>query len=188
MLHLQDIQSARSLLPSLHRPSCVSPGTDEPGCLLCCAAVPPLVSPRSCGSSCLSTAVTSPACVLHALTSTILNVLDQSHIDSQCARPLQTDRRRPRLRWAICSFLTLSHTFSLPSFFHRHVYPALCRTCPSSLDTYVGPMSHIHLDGSVGAARARAWERVVKADGCLLMQASGSWSEPNHQLHLAFQE
>lgn len=146
----------------------------------------PVISPRYCVSSCLSAAVTSSSCLLHPRTDNH-NPRDARSIArrSQCARSLATDRRGSRLRLTICSSLTLSHTFSLPSVFHRHVYPALCL---SSLDSYVDPMSHIHLNGSVSAARARARERVVKAAVCLSIQTSGLSSEPNHQLHLAFQE
>jgi hypothetical protein len=49
---------------------------------------------------------------------------------SQCTRPLATDRRGLRLRLTICSSLSLIHTFNLPSFFYRHVYPAFVLSMP----------------------------------------------------------
>lgn len=92
-------------------------------CFLSCAVVSPVVSPRSwciiMSQHCSDLIFIPPS--LHALTSKILDVLNQSHTDNQRTRPLATKRRGSRLRMTICSSLTLGHTFSLPSFFYHSI-------------------------------------------------------------------
>lgn len=96
-LYLQNIQSERSLLQSLHCSSCVSSGTVGLGYLLLLAAVSPVVSPRYCVSSCLSAAVTfmfMPP-LLHTLTTTTLEVLDKLHVEVNAhglSQPTDGDR------------------------------------------------------------------------------------------------